>query len=60
MGDEMRQNRLSPGVGIPLHEAWLFKNPDALASVRRGLNQAKQRKVHSLGSFAKYADDEIE
>ncbi|MGH7814506.1 MAG: hypothetical protein ACREQI_10975 [Candidatus Binataceae bacterium] len=56
----MRQNRLSPGVGIPLHEAWLFKNPDALASVRRGLNQAKQRKVHSLGSFAKYADDEIE
>jgi hypothetical protein len=28
---------LSPATSVPLHEAWLFKNSTALASVRRGL-----------------------
>jgi len=51
---------LSPEVAVPLHEVWLYKNHEALASVRRGLQQAAEGKVHDLGSFAKYADDEVE
>jgi hypothetical protein len=33
---------LDPQVTIPASEAWLFNNPDALASVRRGLADAAQ------------------
>jgi len=30
---------------IPEREAWLYENPKALASVRRGLDQARKGKV---------------
>ena len=36
---------LDPQVTIPASEAWLFNNPDALASVRRGLSDAAQGRV---------------
>jgi len=36
---------LDPQVSIPACEAWLFTNPDALASVFRGLNDAAQGKI---------------
>jgi hypothetical protein len=52
---------LSPSVSMPLHEVWLYKNPAALASVKRGLAQLKKpARLHDLGSFAKFADDEID
>ena len=34
---------------IPEHEAWLYDNPEALASLRRGLNQARAGKVSRPG-----------
>jgi hypothetical protein len=49
---------LDPQVSIPASEAWLYRNPEALASVRRGLQQAAEGKTISLGSFARYADEE--
>jgi hypothetical protein len=49
---------LDPQVSIPASEAWLYRNPEALASVRRGLQQAVEGKTISLGSFARYADEE--
>lgn len=51
---------LDPALTIPVHEVWLFRNPAALSKVREGLIQAAEGDVHDLGSFAKYADDEIE
>ena len=39
---------LDPQVTIPASEAWLFNNPDALASVRRGLSDAARGKVSKV------------
>ena len=45
---------------IPEREQWLFKNKKALASVRRGLAQAKARQFSkrppNLAADAKFAD----
>jgi len=51
---------LSPETVIPLHEAWLYKNKEALESVHRGLDQAKHGKIKKGPSFAKYAEDDID
>lgn len=59
--NEVGQILLSPEIAVPLHELWLYKNPQALAMVMRGLEQVgKSDKLKDLGSFDKYADDETE
>ncbi len=47
--NSMGQIVLDPQVTIPASEVWLFNNPDALASVRRGLSDAAQGKVSKVG-----------
>ena len=49
---------LDPQVSIPASEAWLYRNPKALATVRRGLQEAAEGKAVPIGSFAQYADEE--
>jgi len=39
---------LDPQVTIPASEAWLFNNPEALASVRRGLDDAAHGRVSKV------------
>jgi len=39
---------------IPASEEWLYRNPKALASVRRGLADAEAGKTISLGSFRRF------
>ena len=39
---------LDPQVTIPLSEAWLFNNPDALALVKQGLLDVAQGKVSKV------------
>ncbi len=39
---------LDPQVTIPASEVWLFNNPDALASVQRGLSDATQGRVSKV------------
>lgn len=48
---------LDPQVSIPASEAWLYRNPEALASVRQGLQDLAQGKVAYV-SFVEYADEE--
>jgi hypothetical protein len=43
-----------------MHEAWLYRNPQALKKVAKGLAEAREGKFKDLGSFEKYADDDIE
>ncbi|MHB8638101.1 MAG: hypothetical protein ACYC96_16715 [Fimbriimonadaceae bacterium] len=51
---------LRPVVVMHKREAWLFANQDALASVKRGLEQAATGAKHDLGSFAGDTDDDCE
>ena len=51
---------LQPFSEIPTSEKWLFDNKIALNSLKQGLAQAKSGNLRSKGSFAKYADDDIE
>jgi hypothetical protein len=41
-------------------EQWLWKNPAALAAVQTGMRQAAQGETQSLGSFAQYANLNID
>jgi len=41
-------------------DTWLVRNADALASVRRGLEQASYSQGRYLGSFAEFADLDID
>jgi hypothetical protein len=49
---------LEPHVSIPASEAWLFRNPEAIGSVRRGLEEAAAGKAKAGRSFARFAEDE--
>ena len=56
--NEVGQLVLDPRVSVPAREAWLFRNPEALAAVRRGLDESARGKTKPLGSFAKHAKGE--
>lgn len=47
---------LVPVLVVPENEAWLYKNPQALAAVKQGLKEAKQGKGKPL-SFHLEDDD---
>ena len=51
---------LSPESTVPLHEVWLYKNKEALDSVRQGLEEVGRGELVDAGSFIQYADEEIE
>jgi hypothetical protein len=51
---------LDPIAHRPEPEQWLWQNPEAIAAVRQGIEQAKAGQVKDLGSFAAYADLEID
>ncbi len=58
--NDLGQILLEPIVNIPEREHWLFENPEALAAVKQGLKDSAEGKGEYLGSFAEYADLEIE
>ncbi len=41
---------------IPVSEVWLYRNPEAIAAVRRGLREAAEGNTVTVGSFAAFVD----
>ena len=60
MANDSGQILLDPVVPITERELWLWQNPEAIASVQRGIQQAQDHDVHDLGSFAQYTDLPVE
>ena len=58
--NDLGQVLLSPEVSVPVHEVWLYRNPKALKSVLKGLQESREGELVDLGSFEKYAKEEIE
>lgn len=48
---------LDPVKAVPASEMWLYENPEALASVKRGLRESADGKTAYRGSFAKHAKE---
>jgi hypothetical protein len=57
--NDVGQILLDP-IELPRQEQWLHQNPEALAMVQKGVQQAGAGDLHNLGSFAQYADLEID
>jgi hypothetical protein len=55
---EQGQLILDPMIAVPAREAWLFANPEVLAAVRRGLEEAARGETEPAGPFASFADSE--
>lgn len=50
---------LEPMVEIPSEEHWLYKNPKAMASVKKGLNDIKEGRVGELKrDFSEFVNDD--
>jgi hypothetical protein len=46
--NDIGQIVLDPQVTIPASEAWLFRNPEVLAAVKRGISDAARGKVSEV------------
>ena len=51
---------LTPFAEIPACEKWLFENKEAMDAVRDGLRDAAEGRTRTRGSFARFANDEID
>ncbi|BAU06320.1 hypothetical protein NIES592_11995 [Fischerella major NIES-592] len=58
--NDVGQILLDPVVNIPERELWIWQNSVARNSLEIGIKQATSGELHDLGSFAQYADLEIE
>ncbi len=45
---------LRPTTHVPSREAWLYKNPSALAAVKRGLAAAKDKKSEKVSNLEEF------
>lgn len=48
MQNELGQILLDPVKTVPAYEAWVYENPDRIASIKRGVAQAEAGKLVSI------------
>ena len=51
---------LDPMELVPAREAWLYKNPKALSSLRQGLKDARDGRITKLPSLEKFAEEPLD
>lgn len=49
---------LEPVFQVPDQDHWIYKDEKALNSLLKGIRDAEEGRLHDLGSFAKYADED--
>ena len=48
---------LRPMVSIPIKEAWIYQNPQALKSIRQGLDEVKREKTEKAENLEEFLED---
>ncbi len=48
---------LEPMIEISAHESWIYENPKALKSIRKGIKEAKEGKLKNRPSYSDFADE---
>lgn len=48
---------LRPLVTVPAREAWIYKNPEVIGRIRRGLNEAKEGKIERIENLDEFLED---
>ena len=51
---------LEPVAQVPEKDHWIYKDRKALASLMKGIKDAEEGRLHDLGSFAEYAEEDEE
>lgn len=49
---------LEPVCQVPEEDHWIYKDAKALASLMKGIKDAEEGRLHDLGSFAKYTQED--
>jgi hypothetical protein len=60
MYERCRRRAGVPGGSMFELEWWLYRNLEALTMVLNGLEDSREGKLTDLGSFEKYADEDID
>lgn len=58
--NEQGQFILTPMARVPEREAWLYRNPAALALFREGLAAAAAGEITEFKDYSEYADSDVE
>jgi hypothetical protein len=51
---------LEPVFQVPEKDHWIYKDPKALKSLLKGIKDVEEGRLHDLGSFSKYAEEDEE
>jgi len=51
---------LEPVCQVPEKDHWIYKDPKALKSLLKGIKDVEEGRLHDLGSFAKYVEEDEE
>jgi hypothetical protein len=57
MQNELGQILLDPVKSVPAYEAWIYENPDRIASIKRGIAQAEAGQLASMDLGAEGEDE---
>jgi len=48
---------LRPAVSIPSSEAWVYRNPEVIGKIRKGLGEAREGKTEKVDDLKEFLDN---